>query len=226
MMSRASAEMILLMVTMSCVCHLPCISATHKVCKVVVLSAMLGHAVRCLAAHQQCVFPRNSHQTSPRYRAARHLRRLLREEAANTGASDAANSTSSGGVRGRAGSGGRRRVHVSRPGAGRSMKPFMLHHEVLGMIRWHPNAVCVTAIDVTHRSFTPQLTLSAAVSVAYLRRSFASSHQFPHPPCSHMCMTMRGVEKPGATTISQAFTGVLKTDRDLKREFLVSVRGK
>jgi hypothetical protein len=41
----------------------------------------------------------------------------------------------------------------------------------------------------------------------------------------HMCMTMRGVEKPGALTVSSAFTGAFKDDRALRTEFFAAVRG-
>jgi GTP cyclohydrolase I len=38
-------------------------------------------------------------------------------------------------------------------------------------------------------------------------------------------MTMRGVEKPGALTVSSAFTGAFKDDRALRTEFFAAVRG-
>ena len=41
---------------------------------------------------------------------------------------------------------------------------------------------------------------------------------------AHMCMAMRGVEKPGALTVSSCFLGQLKDDRYLRSEFLNSVR--
>ncbi|MGY3749862.1 GTP cyclohydrolase I FolE [Vagococcus acidifermentans] len=36
----------------------------------------------------------------------------------------------------------------------------------------------------------------------------------------HMCMSMRGIKKPGSTTKTFHYSGCFKTDRDLKREFL------
>jgi GTP cyclohydrolase I len=41
-----------------------------------------------------------------------------------------------------------------------------------------------------------------------------------------MCMSMRGVGKLGAITTSFAYKGTFKTDRDLRMEFLVSIKVK
>ena len=40
-------------------------------------------------------------------------------------------------------------------------------------------------------------------------------------PFSHMCMTMRGVDKPGATTITSYFLGAFKEQADLRTEFFL-----
>ncbi|MCB0132834.1 MAG: GTP cyclohydrolase I, partial [Caldilineaceae bacterium] len=40
----------------------------------------------------------------------------------------------------------------------------------------------------------------------------------------HFCMMMRGVQKQDSTTLTSAMRGVFKTDRDLRREFMASVR--
>jgi GTP cyclohydrolase I len=34
----------------------------------------------------------------------------------------------------------------------------------------------------------------------------------------HLCMTMRGVKKPGAKTVTTNFAGIMKTDRSIKAE--------
>ena len=41
----------------------------------------------------------------------------------------------------------------------------------------------------------------------------------------HMCMTMRGVRKPGATTATSALLGAVRTDPRTRDEFLSLVRG-
>lgn len=41
----------------------------------------------------------------------------------------------------------------------------------------------------------------------------------------HMCMTMRGVKKPGTKTITTAYRGCFKDDNELRREALGLIRG-
>jgi hypothetical protein len=40
-----------------------------------------------------------------------------------------------------------------------------------------------------------------------------------------MCMTMRGVEKPGAITATVAYTGAFRDNAQLRTEFLLQARG-
>ncbi len=41
----------------------------------------------------------------------------------------------------------------------------------------------------------------------------------------HLCMTMRGVQKPGASTVTARFTGCFKTDPSEQARFMMMVRG-
>ncbi|MGL4729978.1 MAG: GTP cyclohydrolase I FolE [Clostridium sp.] len=41
----------------------------------------------------------------------------------------------------------------------------------------------------------------------------------------HMCMTMRGVKKPGTKTITTAYRGIFKEDIELKREAMMLIKG-
>lgn len=40
---------------------------------------------------------------------------------------------------------------------------------------------------------------------------------------AHMCMTTRGVRKPGVTMTTRRFFGAFQTDKDLRREFLTAI---
>lgn len=40
----------------------------------------------------------------------------------------------------------------------------------------------------------------------------------------HMCMTMRGIKKPGSRTVTTASRGIFKDSRELKEQFLQMVR--
>lgn len=41
----------------------------------------------------------------------------------------------------------------------------------------------------------------------------------------HLCMTMRGVQKPGASTVTARFTGCFKTDPSEQARFMMMLRG-
>lgn len=40
---------------------------------------------------------------------------------------------------------------------------------------------------------------------------------------AHMCMTTRGVKKPGVSMTTRRLTGAFETDKDLRREFLMTI---
>lgn len=42
---------------------------------------------------------------------------------------------------------------------------------------------------------------------------------------AHMCMTTRGVKKPGASMVTRRLLGAFQSDRELRREFLTAVSG-
>lgn len=42
---------------------------------------------------------------------------------------------------------------------------------------------------------------------------------------AHMCMTTRGIKKPGVSMVTRQFHGVFRTDKELRREFLSLISG-
>jgi GTP cyclohydrolase I len=42
---------------------------------------------------------------------------------------------------------------------------------------------------------------------------------------AHMCMTTRGIRKPGVSMVTRQFHGVFREDKELRREFLLLVSG-
>lgn len=78
-------------------------------------------------------------------------------------------------------------------------------------------------VDVYARRLQTQETLTAQIATAmetYLKpRGVAIMLE-----AEHLCMTMRGVQKPGASTVTTRFTGLFADDADQQQRFFTTLR--
>lgn len=75
------------------------------------------------------------------------------------------------------------------------------------------------AVEVAAKRPQLQERLTAQVADA-LEEALAPKGVFVMIEAEHMCMTMRGIKKPGAKTVTTVARGIYKSDRDERREIL------
>ena len=80
-------------------------------------------------------------------------------------------------------------------------------------------------VDVFARRLQTQETMTAQI-LAALDARLHSRGAAVMIEAEHMCMSMRGVRKPGALTITMQFSGPFKTDPAEQARFLSLVRGR
>ena len=79
------------------------------------------------------------------------------------------------------------------------------------------------AVDIFSKRLQTQETMTAQISDA-LERYLGSRGVAVMVEAEHMCMSMRGVQKAGASTMTSRFTGVFKDDAAEREKFLNLVR--
>ena len=79
-------------------------------------------------------------------------------------------------------------------------------------------------IDVFARRLQTQETMSAQI-VDAIERTLRPRGVALMLEAEHMCMTMRGVQKAGASTVTTQFTGVFENDTAEQMKFLTMLRG-
>jgi GTP cyclohydrolase I len=78
-------------------------------------------------------------------------------------------------------------------------------------------------VDIYARRLQTQETLTAQIADA-LERYLGSRGVAVMLEAEHLCMSMRGVQKAGASTMTSRFTGVFKDDAAEREKFLMLVR--
>ena len=79
-------------------------------------------------------------------------------------------------------------------------------------------------VEVYARRLQTQETMTAQVSNA-IEKVLKPRGAAVLIEAEHLCMTMRGVQKPGASTVTARFTGCFKTDPTEQARFMMMVRG-
>ncbi|MFC3931582.1 GTP cyclohydrolase I FolE [Streptococcus dentapri] len=81
------------------------------------------------------------------------------------------------------------------------------------------------AVEVASKRPQLQERLTAQVADA-LEEALSPSGVFVMVEAEHMCMTMRGIKKPGSKTVTTVTRGLFKEDREQRREILNLIKEK
>ena len=79
-------------------------------------------------------------------------------------------------------------------------------------------------VDVFARRFQTQETMTAQIAQS-IEAALEPRGVAVWVEAEHMCMSMRGVQKQGASTVTTQFTGVFRDDPAEQVRFLTMVRG-
>ncbi|MCX8997728.1 GTP cyclohydrolase I FolE [Rhizobiaceae bacterium BDR2-2] len=79
-------------------------------------------------------------------------------------------------------------------------------------------------VEVYARRLQTQETMTAQIATA-ISENLNPKGVAVLIEAEHMCMSMRGVQKQGSTTLTSAFTGIYKTDAAEQARFMMALRG-
>lgn len=80
------------------------------------------------------------------------------------------------------------------------------------------------AVEVASKRPQLQERLTSQIATA-LKEALSPKGIFVMVEAEHMCMTMRGIKKPGSKTITRIAKGVYQTDAVLRQEVLAMIQG-
>ena len=81
------------------------------------------------------------------------------------------------------------------------------------------------AVEVASKRPQLQERLTAQIATA-LEEALKPKGVFVMLEAEHMCMTMRGIKKPGSKTVTTVVKGIFKDDREERKEILSLILGK
>lgn len=81
------------------------------------------------------------------------------------------------------------------------------------------------AVEVASKRPQLQERLTAQIATA-LEEALKPKGVFVMLEAEHMCMTMRGIKKPGSKTVTTVVKGIFKNDREERKEILSLILGK
>ena len=104
--------------------------------------------------------------------------------------------------------------HHMVPIIGKAHVAYMPDGKVLGLSK------IARVVDIYARRLQTQESMTAQISAA-IDNTLAPKGVAVLIDAEHMCMSMRGIQKQGSTTLTTTFTGVFKTDAALQARFMM-----
>jgi GTP cyclohydrolase IA len=109
--------------------------------------------------------------------------------------------------------------HHMVPIIGKAHVAYMPDGKVLGLSK------IARVVDIYARRLQTQESMTAQISAA-INNTLAPKGVAVLIDAEHMCMSMRGIQKQGSTTMTTTFTGVFKSDAALQARFMMMLNNR